>query len=99
MTTKESNSESDSIEQLEQSPIKFAIDDVDDIKKLNSWLEEQIQKSLKIQRKKQLGKPDRFLFGSIGGIFSYIFTPTTIGILCTVDCGITGDKLDLCGGI
>jgi len=33
--------------------------------------------------------------GSIGGKLSYIFTPTSIGVLTQVECGICLDTIDV----
>ena len=83
----------------EIEPYRFAVDDQDDLKKLIPWIQEQVEKSKKIQAEKMPDTPEPFRFGAIGGLFSYIFTPTNIGTLITVKCGITNEELFLDGGI
>lgn len=36
--------------------------------------------------------------GAIGGRFSYIFTPTSLGVICTVRC-VCGDQFDFSGDL
>lgn len=63
-----------------------------ELSKLNSWKEEQFKKC---QEKQNLDSPDLLNTGAIGGLYTYSFTPTTIGIVIKITNNITGDILDL----
>jgi hypothetical protein len=81
------------------APFKFSIFDQDDLKKLIPWMIEQKAKSKQILAERVPHIPEPARMGAIGGNFSYIFTPTTIGMLVTVKCGVTEEELFLDGGI
>ena len=59
--------------------MKFELDP-EEIKKLNNWL-----------KTKDLKKYS----GTIGGRFTYCFTPTSLGIVVKVKDGIDEDEIDL----
>lgn len=69
--------------------------DRDDLPKLAAWKKEQIEKCVKAQAT----DAGNLNVGAIGGLFSYTFTPTSIGLLVNVTCGLTGDSLFLDGGV
>lgn len=67
--------------------------------KVEAWQKEQIQKSIEKQKgtpaeriTKLTGMPN---CGAIGGLFTYSFTPTSIGIITKIECGITKEELDI----
>jgi hypothetical protein len=69
--------------------------DRDDLPKLAAWRKEQVEKCAEAQKR----DAKNLNVGAIGGLFSYTFTPTSIGLLVNVTCGITGDSLFLDGGL
>ena len=68
-----------------ENKIMFNLTDKD-YKKINEWRE-------KHDKKCKLYMND----GAIGGRISYIFTPTSLGVICTVECACKSEdsKIDL----
>ena len=60
--------------------------------KLNSWKKGQITK---IRELKGLSENDPLPVGAIGGLYTYSFTPTGIGLVIKVTNNLTQDILDL----
>jgi len=58
-------------------------------KKLQTWIEEQDAKIAKNQGK------DSAYYGCIGGGYSYMFTPTTLGCAIVVKNNITKEEINL----
>ena len=56
--------------------------DADQQKKLIEWVE-------------QLDPPLEAYAGATGGRFTYSFTPTSLGLITTVEDGLSGQKIDL----
>jgi hypothetical protein len=59
-----------------------------DMKRLNEWKKEQEAKARTMQGKKPY-------YGAIGGELTYMFTPTSLGVVVKVKHEYTGDVLDL----
>jgi hypothetical protein len=84
----------------------FELDDAQ-CEKLKAWQTEQNIKGIQIQ-KEQI-KPDDVAYdtykmmwdigsvygGTVGGVYTYMFTRTSIGIITQVRNSITNDELDL----
>lgn len=79
----------------------FSITNEQDIAQLSLWLDEQLKKSKQLASDQSTyddPSADPY-FGAIGGVFTYSFTPTSIGNMISVSCNVTGEKLDLFGDI
>jgi hypothetical protein len=57
-------------------------------KRLLKWLKEQEVKAEEMQGKKPY-------YGCSGGVLTYMFTPTTIGLVVKVEHGYTKETIDL----
>ena len=63
-----------------------------DMTRLNEWKNEQASK---IRQGKGLSEQDPLPTGCTGGLYTYSFTPTTLGTVIKVTNNITRDVLDL----
>lgn len=54
---------------------------------LDAWQKEKLGEWVSIRRRRNTG--------AIGGQFTYSFTPTNLGTVVKVECGITKEQLDL----
>lgn len=84
--------------------MQFSITDPEDLETLAKWQEEQIAK-IEAQQAgtqsatlvKKIG--GRIYTGMIGGLFSYIFTPTNVGTVVRVENGLNNEHIELYGGM
>lgn len=62
---------------------------IEQYRKLNAWTKEQGQKA------QALWKENGPVGGAIGGIYTYCFTPTTLGYITVVKNNITKEEINL----
>lgn len=63
-----------------------------ELEKLNVWKREQLEKC---REKQGLSSDEDLNVGSIGGLYTYSITPTSLGTIITVTNNITEEILDL----
>lgn len=66
----------------------FSLDEKQ-IEKLEKWNQEQEAKAAEKQGKKEP------YYGAIGGALTYMFTPTSLGLVAKVEHGYTKETIDL----
>lgn len=64
-------------------------------KKLTAWMKEQDAKVIDRQKGTSVEHPGEAYYGCSGGAYTYMFTPTSIGLVVKVQNGLTGDIIDL----
>jgi len=60
--------------------------------KLNKWKQVQTEKAMKLQ---EVSGSSELNAGAIGGVYTYSFTPTSLGTVVKITNGLTNDVLDL----
>lgn len=63
-----------------------------ELARLNAWKKEQ---NIKSRQQQNLSEKEPLNTGSIGGLYTYSFTPTSIGLVIKVTNNLTQDVLDL----
>lgn len=69
--------------------------DAQQISKLNEWSGEQDKKVVELQKGTKLEHPDEAYYGCSGGALTYMFTPTTLGLVVKVQNNLTSEIIDL----
>ncbi len=64
-------------------------------KKLNEWSAAQDQKVIEKQKGTDLEHPGEPYYGCSGGALTYMFTPTTLGLVTEVKNNLTGEIINL----
>jgi len=72
--------------------MKFGID-AEQAEKLATWIEEQNAKVAERQKDKDF--PSTPYYGCSGGAYTYLFTPTTLGMVVKVRNNMTKEEIDL----
>jgi hypothetical protein len=63
--------------------------------KLSAWKEEQHKKVIEKQKGTKVEHPGEAYYGCSGGAFTYMFTPTTLGLVTEVKNNLTGETINL----
>jgi hypothetical protein len=69
--------------------------DAEQSKRLNEWCSEQDKKVMESQKGTEVEHSGEAYYGCSGGSVTYMFTPTTLGLVVKVQNNMTGEIIDL----